>query len=106
MTVVPVRSITASTSTAMTQSWSKSPFPASDGKSNSLTTEASKQNLPGLSTPDGRPNYNAVASENFYESMVIAVNKMYATGMIFSSPVVVDNAVYFGSNDGNLYALQ
>jgi eukaryotic-like serine/threonine-protein kinase len=83
---------------------------AIDLKSQKITwefqTEASKQNLPALSRPDGGPNYNAVASENFYESMVIAVNKMYATGMIFSSPVVVDNVVYFGSNDGNLYALQ
>ena len=69
-------------------------------------TEASKQNLPGLSRPDGGPDYSKVASENFYESMVMAVNKLYATGMIFSSPVVVDNAIYFGSTDGNLYALQ
>ena len=44
-------------------------------------------------------------TENFYDNMVIGVNKMYLVGTIFSSPVVVDNAIYFGSTDGNLYAL-
>jgi outer membrane protein assembly factor BamB len=37
--------------------------------------------------------------------MVMGVNKLYAVGMILSSPVVADNVVYFGSTDGNLYAI-
>jgi outer membrane protein assembly factor BamB len=58
-----------------------------------------------LSKPDGTPNYAAAFTENFFETMVIGVNKLYATGMILSSPVVVDNVTYAGSMDGNLYAI-
>jgi outer membrane protein assembly factor BamB len=68
-------------------------------------TEASKQNLAALSKPDGTPNYAAVATESFYDTMVTAVNKLYEVGMIVSSPVVVDSVIYFGSMDGNLYAI-
>ena len=68
-------------------------------------TEESQQNLAAFSKPDGTPNYAAVATENFYESMVIGLNRLYSVGMIFSSPVIVDDAVYFGSMDGNLYAI-
>jgi outer membrane protein assembly factor BamB len=46
-----------------------------------------------------------VVSENFYDEMVIGVHKLLAVGAIFSSPVVVDNVIYLGSTDGNLYAL-
>jgi outer membrane protein assembly factor BamB len=31
--------------------------------------------------------------------------KLLALGPFLSSPVVVDNVVYFGGTDGNLYAL-
>jgi outer membrane protein assembly factor BamB len=68
-------------------------------------TEASQQNLAALSKPDGTPNYAAVANENFYESMITALNKLYSAGMILSSPVIVDDVIYFGSMDGNLYAI-
>jgi len=30
---------------------------------------------------------------------------MYSVGMIFSSPVIVEDAIYFGAMDGNLYAI-
>ncbi len=68
-------------------------------------TDGSRQNLATFAKPDGGPNYAAVFTEDFYENMVIGVNKMLTVGMILSSPVVVDDAIYFGSTDGNLYAL-
>jgi outer membrane protein assembly factor BamB len=68
-------------------------------------TEGSLKNLAAFSKPDGTPNYAAAFSENFYDNMVMGVNKLYAVGMILSSPVVADNVVYFGSTDGNLYAI-
>jgi outer membrane protein assembly factor BamB len=37
--------------------------------------------------------------------MVSGVQKMMSVGAILSSPVVVNNVVYVGSSDGNLYAL-
>jgi outer membrane protein assembly factor BamB len=68
-------------------------------------TEGSRQNLAAFSKPDGMPNYATAFTENFYENMVIGVNKLYSAGMIFSSPAVVDDVIYFGSMDGNLYAI-
>lgn len=68
-------------------------------------TEASTRNGPALTKPDGTPNYEGVYFDFFYDDMVIGTDKFYAVGSIFSSPVVVDNVIYVGSTDGNLYAL-
>lgn len=68
-------------------------------------TDGSKENGPALTNPDGGPNYRAVFTENFYDSMVTGVTRLLSVGMIFSSPAVAGNVVYFGSTDGNLYAL-
>jgi outer membrane protein assembly factor BamB len=68
-------------------------------------TEASQKNLPTYSKPDGTPKYEAAFTENFFEDMVIGVNKLYSVGTIFSSPVIDGNTIYFGSMDGNLYAI-
>jgi outer membrane protein assembly factor BamB len=38
--------------------------------------------------------------------MVLGVNKMMSVGSALSSPVAVDDAVYFGSADGSVYALK
>jgi outer membrane protein assembly factor BamB len=69
-------------------------------------TEASKQNGPIYIKADGSPNYEAVFTDNFYDNMVIGVDKMLSVGAVLSSPIVVDNTIYFGSNDGNLYAVR
>jgi outer membrane protein assembly factor BamB len=37
--------------------------------------------------------------------MVSGVQKLMAVGAVLSSPVVAGDTVYFGSTDGNLYAL-
>jgi eukaryotic-like serine/threonine-protein kinase len=55
--------------------------------------------------PDGTPKYEAAFSSDFYDDMMIGVDKMMSVGSILSSPVVVDNVIYVGSADGNLYAL-
>ena len=68
-------------------------------------TDASRQNGPALTKPDGTPNYEVAFGDNFYESMVIGVSKMMSVGAMLSSPVVVDNVIYVGSTDGFLYAL-
>jgi outer membrane protein assembly factor BamB len=68
-------------------------------------TEASKKNGPPLTKADGTPNYEAVFSDFFYDDMVIGTDKFMSVGTILSSPVVAENVIYFGSSDGNLYAL-
>jgi eukaryotic-like serine/threonine-protein kinase len=68
-------------------------------------TEASKKNFPAMSNPNGTLNFGAIMTQGFYDDMVVAVRKLLSAGTILSSPVVVDNVVYVGSTDGNLYAL-
>ncbi len=68
-------------------------------------TDASRQNGPALTKPDGTPNYEVAFTDNFYDNMVIGVSKMMTAGTVLSSPVVVNNVIYVGSTDGFLYAL-
>jgi len=69
-------------------------------------TEASKRNLPAYSKPDGKIDFEKMMSHNFYEEMVIGVAKLLTTGSILSSPAIDNGEIYFGSADGNVYALK
>ena len=68
-------------------------------------TEGAKQNGATWTKPDGTPNYEAAFASDFYDDIVTGASKMMTVGTILSSPVVVDSVIYFGSTDGNLYAL-
>jgi outer membrane protein assembly factor BamB len=68
-------------------------------------TDGAKQNSAAWTRSDGTPNYEAAFTSDFYDDIVTGVSKMMNIGTILSSPVVVDRTVYFGSTDGNLYAL-
>ena len=68
-------------------------------------TDAAKQHTAEFVKPDGTPNGSALFHGDFYDDMVSGVERVMSMGSILSSPVVVDNVVYFGSADGNLYAL-
>jgi len=69
-------------------------------------SEASRQNLPALSKPDGGPKYEAAFTSNFYDDMLVGISKLHTVGTILSSPVISGNVVYIGTADGNLYALE
>ena len=71
-------------------------------------TDGAKQNSGALTNADGTIKFEVVFSSPnlFYDDMVIAVHKLFTMGTILSSPVVVGNTVFFGSTDGNFYALQ
>jgi eukaryotic-like serine/threonine-protein kinase len=69
-------------------------------------TDGSRENGPALTKPDGTPNYEAAFTEDFYDTLITGVSKMLTVGAILSSPIVVDNVIYVGSADGNLYALE
>jgi|SRR5215467_1447896 len=69
-------------------------------------TEAAKTNGPALTDPKGAPNYQAVFHDNFYDDIVVGLQKMLTVGVILSSPSVAGDTILFGSTDGNLYALQ
>jgi len=68
-------------------------------------TDGSKENGAALTRPDGRPKYEAAFTDGFYDSLVIGVDKMLSVGMVLSSPAIAGNVLYFGSTDGNIYAL-
>ena len=69
-------------------------------------TDASRQRLAAFSKPDGSPNYGAAFTSDFYDDLIAGIARMQSVGTILSSPVIAGRVVYFGSNDGNLYALR
>ncbi|HVP48421.1 MAG TPA: PQQ-binding-like beta-propeller repeat protein [Bryobacteraceae bacterium] len=68
-------------------------------------TEASTRNLAAFSKPDGKIDFSKMMNRNFYDDMVLGVAKYLTTGSILSTPVIDDGVIYFGSADGNVYAL-
>src|SRR5258705_13587175 len=78
---------------------------ASQKEACTFATDGPQNNGATYTKPDGTPKYEAAFHDDFYEGMVMGVQKMMSVGAILSSPVVVDGAIYFGSTDGNLYAL-
>lgn len=69
-------------------------------------TDGMKEHGPTYTKQDGTPHEEAIYRSDFYDDMVAGVDRMMSMGAIISSPVVVGNAVFVGSADGNLYALR
>jgi eukaryotic-like serine/threonine-protein kinase len=84
---------------------------AIDAKSGNLAwefqTEASKRDALKILNPDGTLNQEAFAPIfSDFEDMYLDIYRFISVGAILSSPAVDKGVVYFGSLDGNLYALQ
>ena len=70
-------------------------------------TEGSKKDPFKALNPDGRLNQDAFAPLfNDFEDMYLDFERFASIGAVMSSPVVDKGAVYFGSMDGSVYALQ
>lgn len=69
-------------------------------------TDAAKKNGPALTDAKGAPNYEAAFGDNFYDDIVVGLQKMLSVGAVLSSPAVAGDTILFGSTDGNLYAIQ
>jgi outer membrane protein assembly factor BamB len=69
-------------------------------------TEASRRNRGGVLTADGRFNVALNFASNWREAMAVGFERQSSIGSIFSTPLVVDGAIYVGSADGRLYALR
>jgi eukaryotic-like serine/threonine-protein kinase len=74
--------------------------------SGEFATDGSKKNGAQYTKADGTPKYEAAFFGDFYDDMVTGTYRMWEVGPIFSSPVIADGVIYFGSTDGNLYALE
>ena len=71
-------------------------------------TESAKQDPMKILNPDGGLNNEAAYAPYFrdYQDMVLAFYRIFSVGAIWSSPAVSNGVVFFGSTDGNLYALK
>jgi eukaryotic-like serine/threonine-protein kinase len=70
-----------------------------------FATDGQQKNGATYTKADGTPNYEAAFAGDFYDDMVVGVDKLMTVGAIYSSPVVVNGVIYFGSTDGAVYAL-
>jgi outer membrane protein assembly factor BamB len=69
-------------------------------------TDASKQNKSWVLTADGKFNQPFLFFDNWFESPLLAQDRQMSVGSIFSSPLVANGVVYFGSTDGFMYAVE
>jgi outer membrane protein assembly factor BamB len=69
-------------------------------------TEASKQNKGWVLAADRKFNEPMLFHSSWREAPVVATDRQFSIGAIFSSPLVVNGVVYFGATDGNLYAVE
>jgi len=72
----------------------------------SYQTQGAKENAAAFTNADGTSNYFGVFPSDYYQDVVAAYARLEAVGEVLSSPVVAEDAVYFGGTDGNLYALK
>jgi outer membrane protein assembly factor BamB len=69
-------------------------------------TDGSKQNGAAYTKADGTPNYEAAFFDFFYDDMITGLHKMLSVGAVLSSPTIAEGVLYFGSTDGNVYAVK
>ena len=68
-------------------------------------TDASKENKGWVLTAERRFNAPMLSFNNWKEGPLLAQDRQLSVGSIFSSPLVANGTVYFGSTDGFLYAI-
>jgi len=69
-------------------------------------TDASKRNNGWVLTADRKFNIPLLFRSNWREAPIVATDRQFRVGSIFSSPLVVGNVVFVGSTDGVVYALE
>ena len=69
-------------------------------------TEASKQNVGWALTAERKFNAPMLFRSAWREATIIGTEKQSGVGSVFSSPLIADGVVYFGSTDGTLYAVE
>jgi outer membrane protein assembly factor BamB len=55
---------------------------------------------------DRKLNSSMLFTSSWREAPAVATDRQFCIGAIFSSALVVNGGVYFGSTDGNLYAVE
>ena len=84
-------------------------FEARDAKTGELLwdfqTDTAKENKGWVLTSERKLNQPLLFYSNWREVPLVATDREFGIGAIFSSPLVANGTVYFGSCDGFLYAL-
>ncbi|MDP9097852.1 MAG: PQQ-binding-like beta-propeller repeat protein [Verrucomicrobiota bacterium] len=68
-------------------------------------TETSRQNKGWILTADRKFNEPMFFTSSWREAPIVGIERQFNIGAIFSTPLVMNGVVYFGSTDGNLYAI-
>jgi eukaryotic-like serine/threonine-protein kinase len=68
-------------------------------------TDGALRNAAALTQKNGEPDYGGVFGDFFYDDLVIGVSRTMSVGAVLSSPTIDRGTLYFGSTDGNLYAI-
>ncbi|HUE02346.1 MAG TPA: PQQ-binding-like beta-propeller repeat protein [Bryobacteraceae bacterium] len=69
-------------------------------------TDESRQNRNWILTPERKFNTAMLYVSTWREAPIVSVDRQFAIGAFFSSPLIVNGVVYAASTDGYLYALQ
>jgi outer membrane protein assembly factor BamB len=69
-------------------------------------TETSKRNSGWVLTAERKFNSPLLFPSTWREAPMIGAERQFGIGSIFSSPLVVDGVVFFGSADGAMYAVE
>lgn len=68
-------------------------------------TEDARRSSATYTNSDGTPNYRAAARDSFYDQLVIGFDRLMSAGAVLSTPVIDGGTLFFGSWDGQMYAL-
>ena len=68
-------------------------------------TPSARLNKDSIINNKGEFNLQKIFKENSYAGALNSVDILYSLGSILSSPAVDNGVIYFGSTDGNVYAL-
>lgn len=68
-------------------------------------TETSRQNKGWVLTAERKFNDPMFFTSSWREAPIVGTERQFNIGAIFSTPLVMNGVVYFGSTDGNLYAI-
>ena len=71
-----------------------------------FATDGQRKNGPTYTKPDGSANYDFAYSGDFYDDLVVGVQRLMTVGGIYASPVLVNGVLYITSTDGTVYALK
>ena len=69
-------------------------------------TDGNKQNAAKYVNADGTLNYAAIYPDRTLDGTFVGLDRMHMLGSVLSSPTIANGIAYFGSTDGQVYAVR